>query len=356
MEKATKKRASGKLIVPIILGLVLIGGIIFGLKEYFFYQDFQTTDDAQIDGNISPVVARVDGYVKQIRFSDNQYVHAGDTLVILDDKDYKIRLEQAEAALAAAKVNVNVSESNVTSVKANVPPAEANVAAAKVRLWKATQDYDRYFNLLNDHAITESQFDDVKAEKEGAEAQLESAQKQVAALGSQINATKQQVAATASNIDLREADVDFAKLQLSYTIIIAPVSGVVSKRNIQLGQLVQPGQTLFSIVNDSSIYVTANFKETQIDKIRDGQKVDVHVDAFPDTTFNGEVQNFAGATGAKFSLLPPDNATGNFVKVVQRVPIRIEFINLSDQWRRLLRPGLSVTVDVHIKQQKSTAP
>jgi membrane fusion protein, multidrug efflux system len=349
MEQAAKKRISAKKIVPVILGLVLVGGIIFGIKEYIHFQDYATTDDAQVDGDISPVDARVGGYVTEIRFIDNQHVNAGDTLVVLDDKDYKIKLEQAEASLAAAKANVNVSQSNVTTVKANVPPAEANVAAAKVRLWKATQDYNRYLNLLNDHAITESQFDDVKAEKESAEAQLEAAQKQVAALGSQINATKEQVAAMSSNIALREADVDFAKLQLSYTVIIAPVSGIVSKRNIQLGQLVQPGQTLFAIVNDSSIYVTANFKETQIDKIRDGQKVDISVDAYPDTTFEGRVQNFAGATGAKFSLLPPDNATGNFVKVVQRVPIRIEFSNLDEQWRRLLRPGLSVNVNVHIK-------
>lgn len=350
MEKTAKKRFSAKKIVPIILGLVLVGGLIFGIKEYIYYQHYETTDDAQVDGDISPVVARVSGYVKEIRFTDNQHVNAGDTLVVLDDQDYRIKLEQAKAGLASAKANVGVSKSNVGSVQANVPPAQANVEAAQVKVWKATQDFNRYQNLLNDHAITQAQFDEVRAEKEAAEAQLAAAQKQVAALGEQVSATREQVTATASNIALQEAAVDFAQLQLSYTVIVAPVSGIVSKRNIQTGQLVQTGQTLFSIVNDSSIYVTANFKETQIGKIKDGQPVDIDVDAFPDTTFKGQVQNFSGATGAKFSLLPPDNATGNFVKVVQRVPIRILFTDLNREWRERLRPGLSVNVSVHVKQ------
>ncbi|SFV32459.1 HlyD family secretion protein [Thermoflavifilum thermophilum] len=349
MEKRTGKRSIGKTIMPIVLGLVLIGGAIFGIREYIYYQHYQTTDDAQIDGDISPVVARVSGYVKDILFTDNQFVHAGDTLVILDDRDYRVKLEQAEAALKAAMANVNVSRSNVQTVAANVQPAEARVAAAKVQLWKAQQDYNRYLNLLHDHAITQAQFDAVKAQRDAAEAELEAAQKQVAALHEQVSTTQQQVKATASNIDIQRAEVDFAKLQLSYTVITAPVSGIVSKRNIQPGQLVQAGQTLFSIVMDSSIYVTANFKETQIGDIHVGQKVDIDVDAYPDTTFEGVVESFSGATGAKFSLLPPDNATGNFVKVVQRVPVRIAFTKLNDEWRRRLRPGLSVFVRVHIK-------
>ncbi|MCL6524387.1 MAG: HlyD family secretion protein [Thermoflavifilum sp.] len=350
MEKRAGKRSVGKLIMPIVLGIVLIGGAIFGIHEYIYYQHYQTTDDAQIDGDISPVVARVSGYVKDILFQDNQYVHAGDTLVILDDRDYRIKLEQAEAALKAAMANVNVSRYNVQSVAANVDPAQARVAAAQVQLWKAQQDYNRYLNLLHDHAITQAQFDAIKAQRDAAEAELEAAQKQVAALHEQVSTTQQQVKATATNIDIQKANVDFAKLQLSYTVITAPVSGIVSKRNIQPGQLVQAGQTLFSIVMDSSIYVTANFKETQIGDIHVGQRVDIDVDAYPDTSFEGVVQSFSGATGAKFSLLPPDNATGNFVKVVQRVPVRIAFTHLNEEWRKRLRPGLSVFVRVHIKK------
>lgn len=335
--------------MPVILGLVLIGGIIFGIKEYIYFQRYVTTDDAQVDGDISPVVARVGGYVKDIRFQDNQHVNAGDTLVILDDRDYKIKLEQAEAALKATNQNVDVTKSNVTAVAANISTAKANVDAAQVQLWKANQDFQRYQNLYNEQAITKAQFDGIRAEKESAEAALTAAQSQYAAVTKQVGATKQQVSAAASNLALRMADIDFARLQLSYTVITAPVPGIVSKRNIQIGQLVQPGQTMFAIVIDSSVYVTANFKETQMAHLKPGQKTDIEVDAYPNQKFEGVVDNFSGATGAKFSLLPPDNATGNFVKVVQRVPVKILFTNAGQQWMEKLRPGLSVNVSVHVK-------
>lgn len=350
MEKTAKKRGiSPKKIMPVILGLVLIGGIIFGIKEYIYFQRYVTTDDAQVDGDISPVVARVGGYVKDIRFQDNQHVNAGDTLVILDDRDYKIKLEQAEAALKATNQNVDVTKSNVTAVAANISTAKANVDAAQVQLWKANQDFQRYQNLYNEQAITKAQFDGIRAEKESAEAALTAAQSQYAAVTKQVGATKQQVSAAASNLALRMADIDFARLQLSYTVITAPVPGIVSKRNIQIGQLVQPGQTMFAIVIDSSVYVTANFKETQMAHLKPGQKTDIEVDAYPNQKFEGVVDNFSGATGAKFSLLPPDNATGNFVKVVQRVPVKILFTNAGQQWMEKLRPGLSVNVSVHVK-------
>lgn len=344
------KRKKSKRILPIILIIVLIGGAIFGIKEIIYYKHYAVTDDAQVDGDISPVVSRVGGYVEEIRFKDNQQVHKGDTLVVLDDKDYLIKLEQTKAALTAAKTQVNVSQSQVGSVKANEPPAQANVDAAEAQLWKITQDYTRYKNLLQGHAITQSQFDAIKAEKESAEAALVAAKKQVTAIGKQVASTREQVTASSSNIAVQKAAVDFAKLQLSYTVITAPVSGTVSKRNIQIGQLVQPGQSMFAIVNDSSIYITANFKETQLDKMQIGQPVEIDVDTYPDHKFEGEVQSFSGATGARFSLLPPDNATGNYVKVVQRVPVRIQFDSLSLGWQRKLIPGMSVKVRVRVKE------
>ncbi|HEX5555137.1 MAG TPA: HlyD family secretion protein [Chitinophagaceae bacterium] len=349
-QTAKKKKSPAKRIVPILLILVLLGGIIFGIREFIYYSHYDTTDDAQVDGDISPVVARVGGYVQQIRFRDNQHVNAGDTLVVLDDRDYTIKVEQAEAALASARAQVNVSQSHVGSMRANVPPAQADVTALKARLWKVTQDFNRYQNLLEGHAITQSQFDAVKAEKEAAAAQLAAARTQVAAIGKQVGASRQQVAASRSEIASAEAAVDFAKLQLSYTVITAPVSGVASKRNIQVGQLVQPGQNMFAIVNDSSIYVTANFKETQLAEMKVGQPAEIDVDAYPDHHFTGEVESFSGATGAKFSLLPPDNATGNFVKVVQRLPVRIKFDSLTEEWQRKLSPGLSVSVQVRVKK------
>ncbi|MCC6288502.1 MAG: HlyD family secretion protein [Chitinophagaceae bacterium] len=348
MSNNQKKSRGKKIIFPIILAGVLIIALIFTLKEYFYFQSHQETDNAQIDADISPVIARVGGYVKEIRFQDNQVVKAGDTLVILDDRDYVIKLQQAEAALASVKQSVNVARYAVAETKSNIATAQANVQAAKVRVWKATEDFNRYQNLLNDHAITKAQFDAVKAEKESAEAALLAAQTQVPVINKRIGTSEQQTEAYATNIAPKQSDVDYAKLQLSYTVITAPADGIVSKRNVQLGQLVQQGQPLVSIVNDEDLYVTANFKETQMEHLRIGEKVDIKVDAFPHKSIKGTVESFAGATGAKFSLLPPDNATGNFVKVVQRVPVRIK-LEAATEDSASLRPGMSVKVVVHTK-------
>jgi membrane fusion protein (multidrug efflux system) len=348
MEQNTQKKPRRKIVFPIILGLVLVGAAIFGIKEYIYYSAHVVTDDAQVDADISQVVARVGGYVKEIRFVDNQFVHAGDTLVVLDDRDYQVRLQQAQAALTSQKQSVDVSQVQVNEAKSSIATALANVEQAKVAVWKANEDYTRYENLYNDHAITKAQFDDARAAKESAEAALQIAQTQVPTQTRRVDVNQRQVGATASNLASRQADVDYAKLQLTYTVITAPASGVVSKRTIQLGQLVQAGQTLFAVVNANAIYVTANFKETQMEPLRIGQQVDISVDAFSDSTFHGEIESFSGATGAKFSLLPPDNATGNFVKVVQRVPVRVK-INADSQRLTLLRPGMSVDVVVHTK-------
>lgn len=342
------KGSKRKLVFPIILSVVLVGGLIFGIKEYIYYSKHETTDDAQVDADISPVVARVTGYVKEIRFEDNQFVHAGDTLVILDDRDYQLKLQQALAGLTSTKQTVDVSQQQVSEARTSIATAQANVEAAKVAVWKANEDFTRYQNLYNDHAITKAQFDDAKAAKESAEAALAIAQTQVPTQHRRVDVSQRQVGATSSNLASRQADVDYAKLQLSYTVITAPASGIVSKRNIQLGQLVQAGQTLFAVVHTGDMYVTANFKETQMEPLRIGQKVDISVDAYPDSTFRGQIESVSGATGAKFSLLPPDNATGNFVKVVQRVPVRIK-LEGDPSSLRLLRPGMSVDVVVYTK-------
>jgi membrane fusion protein (multidrug efflux system) len=337
-----------KLLFPIILGLVLVGALIFTAKEYFYYQSHEVTDDAQVDADISPVIARVGGYVREIRFTDNQFVHAGDTLVVLDDRDYRIKLQQVQAALSSTQQTVDVSQFQVSEARTNIATAQANVEAAQVRLGKATEDFSRYQNLYNDRAITKAQYDDAKAEKDEAEAALKVAETQVPVQSKRVSTNERQVGAAASNLASRQADIDFAKLQLSYTVIIAPATGIVSKRSIQLGQLVQTGQTLLAIVNDKGVYITANFKETQLEHLQVGEKVDIVADAFPDKKVPGSVESFSGATGAKFSLLPPDNATGNFVKVVQRVPVRIK-LEADSSFTDLLRPGMSVQVVVHTK-------
>ncbi|MGN6439430.1 MAG: HlyD family secretion protein [Agriterribacter sp.] len=346
---ANKNKSKGKKIIfPIILAAVLVIAVIFTLKEYFYFQSHEVTDNAQVDADISPVISRVAGYVKEIRFKDNQLVKAGDTLVILDDRDFKIKVQQAEAALAATRTLVNVSEYAVLESKSNIATAKANVEAAKVKVWKTTEDFNRYKNLYDDHAITKAQFDAAKAEKESAEAALLVAQTQMPVINKRISTNQQQVDAASSNLAPKESDIEYAKLQLSYTVITAPADGIVSKRNVQLGQLVQAGQSLVSVVNDKGLYITANFKETQMEHLKPGEKVDVTVDAYPDKPVQGSVESFSGATGAKFSLLPPDNATGNFVKVVQRVPVRIR-LEAAQEFLNLLRPGMSVKVVVHTK-------
>src|SRR5580692_8814127 len=275
MEQNATQKKPRKIVFPIILGLVLVGAIVFGIKEYIYYSAHETTDDAQVDADISPVVARVGGYVKEIRFVDNQFVHAGDTLVVLDDRDYQVRLQQTLAALTSQKQTVDVSQVQVNEAKSSIATALANVEQAKVAVWKANEDFTRYENLYNDHAITKAQYDDAKAAKESAEAALAVAQTQVPTQNKRVSTNERQVGATASNLASRQADVDYAKLQLTYTVVIAPADGIVSKKNIQLGQLVQAGQTLFAIVNDKGVYITANFKETQLEHLRIGERVDV---------------------------------------------------------------------------------
>ena len=345
MDQAPKKRVSPKKIMPFILGIVLIGALIFGIKEYVYFQHHVDTDDAQVDGNINPVVARVGGYVKDIRFVDNQFVREGDTLVVLDDRDYVLKLQEAEAALNASETNVGVSQSNVRYTKANLATTQSNIDAAKARDWEATQNYARYQNLLTAQAITQAQFDAVRADKEAADAQLAAAENQSTVVDRQVGASQEQVTATQSNIAVQNANVEYAKLQLSYTVITSPASGIISKRDIQVGQLIQAGQTLFAVVDTSSLYVTANFKETQLDKLKIGALADIKVDAYPDQAIVGTVNSFSGATGAKFSLLPPDNATGNFVKVVQRIPVKI-LLPRDPSLITRLRPGMSVSVSV----------
>lgn len=346
MTTETKKKSK---VVPIILGVLVVIGAIFGTKEYIYYSKHVDTDDAQIDGDISPVVARVGGYVQEIKFEENTRVSEGEILVKLDASDYKVKVEQAEAGQKGASAGVGVSQSQIVATTANTSTAKANIEAAKVQLSLAQKDYARYANLIKDGSITQQQFDQAKAQKESAEAAFTAANDQYIAAVKQVGTTQSQLAVSNSTVTQHQADVDFAKLQLSYTDIKSPATGIVSKKNVQKGQLVQAGQSLFSIVNENSIYVTANFKETQLEEIVPGLKVKIEVDAYPDEDIEGEVYNFAPITGAKGSLLPPDNATGNFVKVVQRVPVKIKITKAPKEVLAKLRPGMSVKASVSTK-------
>ena len=346
----------------IILAVLVIVGGTWGYTKYNHGLHHEETDDAQIDANISPVIPRISGYITEIKVKDNQMVHKGDTLIVLDNRDQIIRVEQAEANLYASQGNLVVANATTTAsvatgstYLANVEVAEAQIEQAKVSVWRANQDFARYENLIKDHSITQQEYEQALATKQTAERQLQvlvtqknAAQRQAKAATSQTAATSRQTGVVNATIKARQADIDNAKLNLSYTIITAPTDGHVSKVNAQLGQYLQAGQSLFSIIANSQPWVVANFKETQLTKMKLGQEVKVHIDAYPDHVFEAKVASFSPATGARFALLPPDNASGNFVKVVQRLPVRIEFKEVKDEFIQRLRPGMNVFVDVEL--------
>jgi len=354
-------KKSSKVFLVILIVMLLLGAW-FGISKYTYAQHHEETDDAQIEADIIPVIPRVSGYVKQIRVNDNQFVHKGDTLIVIDDRDLKMKLLEAEAALSTAKSNVDASRANTQATRSGIATSQAGVytinaqiEAAKVNLTRATQDYDRYANLIKDHSITLQQFEQAQAAKELAEKQLlilqqqkKQASSQTGVVSSQSTATAQTIEVAQSIVKQKEVDVENAKLNLSYSVITAPEDGKVSKVNVEEGQLLQAGQSTFNIVHNSNIWVVANFKETQYRKMVIGQKVIVHADAFPGHDFEATLSSFSPATGAKFALLPPDNASGNFVKVVQRLPVKIEFTNPADSLLTRLRPGMNVNVDVHL--------
>jgi len=358
-ESSTKKRSKTFLIVLVLL---LVAGAWFGISKYNYASHHEDTDDAQVEANISPVLPKISGYVTEVRAKENQRVAKGDTLLLLDDRDLKIKLEQAEAALATAESNLSSAKASTTAAQANIATsqagvnaADAQIEAAKVNVWRTTQDYNRYANLIKDRSVTQQQFEQAQAAKETAEKQLEilqqqkiQASRQANAVSSQSNATSTQIGVVSATIKQRQVDVDDAKLNLSYAVVTAPSDGIVSKVNVQAGQFLQAGQATFSIVQDNDIWVVGNFKETQFDDLRIGQKVTVQADAFPGHDFEAVLTSFAPATGSRFALLPPDNASGNFVKVVQRLPVRIEFVNKQDSLVKQLRAGMNVAVDVHL--------
>jgi len=348
----------------IIIVVLILSGLSYGIYKYMHSLSNETTDDAQIEKNMNPIIPRVMGYVTKVYIKDNDYVKKGDTLFTIDNNDYIVKLEDAKAALIAAQGNFEVSKADIGSALASVSVSDANVQSAggtietaKIRLGRATNDFERYNNLYKNHSITKQQYEQALAAKQEAESQLRILQDQQKASSFQKSViiakskvTNKQSEVASANIKRAEAMLEAAKLNLSYTVVTAAIDGQVSKIAIQPGQLVQPGQALFYIINNQEAWVIANFKETQLNKMKMGQKVTVKVDAYPDTDFEGEITSFSPATGSKFSLLPPDNATGNFVKTIQRLPIKISIDADNDLEKiKLLRPGMNVDVDVHIK-------
>jgi len=358
---AQKKKKSP--VFPIIIALVVLVGGFFGYRLYQFSQTHEVTDDAQITSNMSPVISKISGYVAEVHVKDNQFVKKGDTLIVLDNRDQKMALEAAKAGLgtarsniATAKASTNAASQNINSTNAAIATANAQIEAAKVNVWKTSQDLKRYSTLVKDHSITQQQYESVLAAKETADQQLRVLQvqrnqvaQQTGIVNSQTAASSEQIGVASSMAKQREVDVENAKLNLSYTIILAPEDGFVSKVPIQKGQFLQAGSQLFSLIRDNDKWITANFKETQVSKMTEGQKVEVEIDAFPNHEFQGVVSSFSPATGSTFSILPPDNASGNFVKVVQRLPVRIDLVNVDPKIAKKLRAGMNTKVTVELK-------
>ena len=358
-----KKKTNKKFII--IFGVLIILGATYGIYKYVHSLSHEGTDDAQIEKNMNPIIARVTGYVTKVYVDDNDFVKKGDTLFTIDDKDYVVRVAEATAALAAAEGNyaaakegIGSAQANVSVSRANVRSAAGNIESAKIRLKRATNDFERYSNLYKNHSITVQQFEQAEAAKQEAESQLRILQQQekasnfqTSAANAATNVSGKQIDVAAANIKRAQAALDAANLNLAYTVVTASIDGQVSKISIQPGQLIQPGQSLFYIINNEEVWVIANFKETQLNKMVIGQKVTIKVDAYPDTDFEGVIASFSPATGSRFSLLPPDNATGNFVKTIQRLPVKIALDGKSNDAEKLkrLRAGMNVDVDVHLK-------
>jgi len=389
-QAAGRKR---RIIVPIV-AIALVIGLIFGILYFSYAAHHVSTDDAQIEGNITTISPRVKGQVASVYVSENQFVRKGDKLVQIDDRDYKVALQQAQAAYdqavssllaattavpqqstlasaqtAQAQAGVSESVSGVLDAQERIATAQSDLDAAKANAVKAQHDVARARELAGEGAISQSQLDAAQAAYATAVAQRDAAaqgviaaratldQAQSGVLASQAQLAQArtgsestqiksaQAAVSAAQVKAAAAALANARLQESYTLITAPVDGVVSKKSVNVGDTVSVDQPLMALADQRHLWVTANLKETQISNVRVGQPADIHVDAFPHRVFKGNVESVSAATGATFALIPPDNASGNFTKVVQRVPVRIAIDPSSDP-EGLLRQGLSVEVQI----------
>jgi len=348
--EANKPSTKKKIVLPIvgIIGLILL---FMAFQRWSYGRTHQTTDNAQVDGHIVPVLAKVGGYVRAVNVRENDHVTAGKLLVELDDADYRVRLQQSQADLAAAEATgggggfSGQAQSQVQSAAGQRAALDAQIGAARANANKADLDLARARELADKQIISRQQLDAAQATAAVAHANLIAAERQASAAGGIVNTAEAGVRVANARTLAARANVANSQLQLDYTRIAAPASGEVSRKQVEVGQLVAPGQPLMSIVADTGVWVTANFKETQLATIRPGQPVEFEIDAYGGCVGEGKVESVSGATGAKFALLPPDNATGNFTKVVQRVPVRIA-VTKPCGGTLPLRPGLSAVVHI----------
>lgn len=338
-------------VTTIIASVVVVGLAIWGIRTMLYQWQFEDTNDAQVDEYINPVVAKVTGYIQEIRYEENQAVKKGDTLVIIDNSEYAAQQQEAAASLLNAKAQQTIVASNVNTSAQTAKVYQSQIAAAKAKLVHQEQEYDRYKKLFDEESATRQQLERVEAALAVARSDYNAAVDAYQASLAKINDAKVQQSALDAEIKRRAAVVTKNDLNVSYTIITAPYDGKMGRRTIQPGQLVQAGQVMAYIVDwEAGKWVVANFKETQIRHMHVGETASIIVDAFPGKKLKGKIESLSGATGSRFSLLPPDNATGNFVKIAQRIPVRIR-LEGSPAELRDLSAGMNVNVSVAKERQ-----
>jgi membrane fusion protein (multidrug efflux system) len=347
---ATKSRSNlTRVVIIAVAALAVVTGAVIGLKHWQYFTSHEETDDAEVEGHISPVLPRVSGYVTQVLVSDNQRVDAGQKLIEVDPKELDLRVAEADAALQNAGADEATAEAALSGSRAAALTAAANVETALVRQRKTAADLVRDTNLFKTGAITDSQLTDTKAAADTAAAEVDAVRAEARTADLQISVSAARVAASKTEAAEKASALDYARLQRTYGSVTAPIAGLISRKNVETGQYVQSGQTLLSVASDTDVWVVANFKETQLTRMKPGQSVEFEADSYPGVVFHGKVESISAATGARFALLPPDNSTGNFVKVTQRVPVKIVLTQAPDA-EHPLRPGMSVDAAVRVQE------
>ncbi|MDR3328198.1 MAG: HlyD family secretion protein [Prevotellaceae bacterium] len=339
-----------QLLSNIFIILIIVAGLIWVCSRFIHLGNVEFTDNAQVRQHIVPVNSRVQGFIKKIYFSEYQIVHKGDTLAIIEDAEFRLRVAQAEADYQNALVGKTAMGTSISTTRNNLSVSDAGIEEMKILLQNAEKDYLRYQKLLAEESVTQQQYDGVKTNYDAMKAKYEMLVRQKQSTVLVKDEQTQRLSQNEAAIAVTLAALDLSKLNLSYTVIIAPCDGVTSRKAIQDGQLVQIGQTLLSVVDESEKWVIANYKETQTAHIEEGMEVEMKIDAIPGVMYKGCVQSVSMATGAQFSIVPQDNSAGNFVKVEQRVPVKIVFSDEnSPEAMQKLRAGLNVECKVNYK-------
>lgn len=340
-----KKRK--KILRNIAVITLIIVGMAWVCSKFIHFGNVEYTDNAQIRRNIIPVNSRVQGYIQKVCFDDYQFVHKGDTLVIIESSEYELKVAQARAGYQKALMENTAMGTVISTTENNLSVSDATIEELRIRLRQAETDYHRYEQLLAQKAVTQQQYDNVKADYEATKAKYDMLVRQKRSTSLVKEEQTQRLEQNQTNIDVAKAAQNLAELNLSYTVITAPCDGVTSRKAIQEGQLIQPGQTLLTLVEYNNVWVIANYKETQTTNIREGMPVSIKVDAVPGVDYYGEVASMSNATGAQYSVIPQDNSAGNFVKVEQRIPIKIIFTDKNSQENlNRLRSGMNVECEV----------